>query len=52
VSFPKNNFLQASAEAFQRNEDAAFAEFKAQEALKMLDSQMTKNPSKAGNVKN
>ncbi len=50
VSFPKNNFLQASAEAFQRNEDAAFAEFKAQQALEMLDAQMRDNPTKAGNI--
>jgi len=50
VSFPKNNFLQASQEAFQRNEDAAFAEFKAQQALDRLDAQMQNNPTSAGNV--
>ncbi len=52
VSFPKNNFLEASAQAFQRNEDAAFAEFKAQQALDMLDSQMQNSPTRAGNVNN
>ncbi|MFP4154001.1 MAG: LPP20 family lipoprotein [Alkalispirochaeta sp.] len=50
VSFPKNNFLEASEEAFQRNEDAAFAEFKAQQALDRLDAQMQNNPTSAGNV--
>jgi hypothetical protein len=50
VSFPKNNFLQASQEAFQRNEDAAFAEFKAQQALERLDAQMQNSPTSAGNV--
>lgn len=50
VSFPKNNFLQEAEQAFQRNEDAAFAEFKAQQALDRLDSQLQNNPTSAGNI--
>lgn len=50
VSYPTNNFLQATEEAFQRNEDAAFAEFKAQQALERLDSQLQNNPTSARNV--
>ena len=50
VSFPTNNFLQEAEQAFQRNEDAAFAEFKAQQALDRLDSQLRNNPTSAGNI--
>lgn len=50
VSFPMNNFMQEADQAFQRNEDAAFAEFKAQQALERLDSQMQNNPTTAGNI--
>lgn len=50
VSFPRNNFMQASEEVFQRNEDAAFAEFKADQALQRLDQQMSNNPTSAGNI--
>jgi len=50
VSFPMNNFMQASEEVFQRNEDAAFAEFKADQALQRLDQQMSNNPTSAGNI--
>jgi uncharacterized membrane protein len=48
VSYPKNGFIDAAGEAFQRNEDAAFAEFKAQQALEFLDSQVENNPTRAG----
>lgn len=48
VSAPLNTFREQAAQAFQRNEDAAFAEFKADQALQMLDSQMQNNPSSAG----
>ncbi len=48
VSAPLNVFREQAAEAFQRNEDAAFAEFKADQALQMLDSQMQNSPSQAG----
>jgi hypothetical protein len=48
VSYPLNGFLDAANEAFQRNEDAAFAEFKADQALEYLDSVTTNNPSQSG----
>lgn len=48
VSYSRNGFLEAANEAFQRNEDAAFAEFKAQQALDYLDSQVENNPTRAG----
>ena len=48
VSFPINNFRDQTAEAFQRNEDAAFAEFQATQALEYLDSQLENNPPQSG----
>ncbi|MFP4010598.1 MAG: LPP20 family lipoprotein [Spirochaetaceae bacterium] len=48
VSYPKNGFVDAATEAFQRNEDAAFAEFKAEQALDYLDRQVENNPTRAG----
>ncbi|MFP4373241.1 MAG: LPP20 family lipoprotein [Spirochaetaceae bacterium] len=48
VSYPKDGFVEAASDAFQRNEDAAFAEFKAQQALEYLDRQVEDNPSRAG----
>lgn len=48
VSYPKDGFVNAAEQAFQRNEDAAFAEFKAQQALEYLDSQVEDNPTRAG----
>jgi hypothetical protein len=48
VSYSVNQFSAAAAQAFQRNEDAAFAEFKADEALKYLDATLANNPSQAG----
>ncbi len=45
VSFPKANILKAASEVFQRNEDAAFAEFKAREAFDRLDQQLNNNPT-------
>jgi len=36
--------------SFERNEDAAFAEFKADEALKMLNSQLENNPTTSSPV--
>ncbi len=35
------------AEEFERNEDAAFAEFKAAQALEQLDYQLSNNPTKS-----
>lgn len=48
VSYPKENLLKEAEKAFVRNEDAAFAEFKAQEALKRLDAQISDKPTTAG----
>lgn len=48
VSFPKDGVLKAAEDAFTRNEDAAFAEFKANEALARLDATLTDSPTTAG----
>ncbi len=50
VSYPKGAYLEAAEEAFQRNEDAAFAEFKADQALQRLQSDLENNPPSAGNT--
>lgn len=50
VSYPRNQFAAAAGQAFQRNEDAAFAEFKADQALQYLDRTLQENPTRAGNV--
>lgn len=50
VAFPLNNFREQAAQAFQRNEDAAFAEFQATQALEYLDNQLANSPSGAGNT--
>ena len=44
VVYGKDTLLEAAQEAFQRNEDAAFAQFQAQQALEFLDSQLENNP--------
>ncbi len=49
VAAPTQDFLDQAAAAFQRNEDAAFAQFQAQQALEFLDAQMRNNPTSAGN---
>ena len=51
MSYPKSNMLKAAEEAFVRNEDAAFAEFKADQAMKMLDAQLANNPTQSQPVK-
>jgi len=48
VSYSKNGYLESASEAFQRNEDAAFAEFKADQALQRLQSELDSNPPSAG----
>ncbi len=50
VSFPINNFRDQTSEAFQRNEDAAFAEFQADQALQYLDSQLENSPPQSGST--
>jgi PBP1b-binding outer membrane lipoprotein LpoB len=47
VSYPKGNFTEEVATFLTRNEDAAFAEFKADEALKMLESSLASDPVKS-----
>lgn len=48
VQLSQNEILNGAEEAFQRNEDAAFAEFKAQQALDRLQSEMQSTPSTPG----
>lgn len=51
VSYPLNAFKEEVSKEFVRNEDAAFAEFKAAQALEKLESELSSNPPKSGNVK-
>lgn len=48
VSYQVSALKDAANQQFQRNEAAAFAEFKADQALQALDSQIKNNPPKAG----
>ncbi len=50
VSLPMNNFGDAAADAFSRNEDAAFSQFQAQQALEYLDSQLEEDPPQSSPV--
>jgi hypothetical protein len=50
VSYPIANLLDAANNEFSRNDAAAFAEFKASEALKRLESEIQTNPPKPGNT--
>ncbi|QEN09276.1 hypothetical protein EXM22_15290 [Oceanispirochaeta crateris] len=47
VSYPTSNFTEDVASVFSRNEDAAFADFKADEALRMLDANIANDPLKS-----
>ena len=51
MSYPKNSMMEAAEELFARNEDAAFAEFKAAQALEMLDAQLMNNPTSSEPVR-
>ncbi len=44
VVYKKNEFLDDAKEAFERNEDAAFAEFKAAQAVEKLNHELENNP--------
>jgi len=44
VEYPLGDFLFDAETEFVRNEDAAFAEFKANEALKQLEWELENNP--------
>ena len=48
VEYPIASLLQEASAAFERNEAAAFAEFKATQALDRLNSELKNNPPRAG----
>lgn len=48
VSYPVANLKEVASREFARNEASAFAEFKANEALKRLDAELQDNPPRAG----
>jgi hypothetical protein len=48
VSYPLAAFKDAANKEFARNQDAAFAEFKASQALDKLDYELKNNPTKGG----
>lgn len=50
VSYSRSGFQDAAADAFARNEDAAFAEFQARQATDRLDAQLENSPPSAGNI--
>ena len=52
VEYPMGEMIDEVGEVFQRNEDAAFAEFKADQALERLEYEMNDNPpqSSAGGM--
>ncbi len=47
VSYEKANMTEEVADIFSRNEDAAFAEFKADQALEMLEASLDNDPLKS-----
>ena len=48
VLYPVANLMETAKAQFSRNDAAAFAEFKADEALKRLNGEVQNNPTKAG----
>lgn len=48
MEYPVREFLSDAESAFKRNEDAAFAEFKAAQALDRLNYELENNPPRAG----
>lgn len=48
VSYPMANLMNVAGREFSRNEASAFAEFKANEAVKRLQAEVENNPPKAG----
>ena len=50
VYFPKAALLDEVGQVFNRNEDAAFAEFKAQQALDRLNAELEDNPPRSAGV--
>lgn len=47
VSYPKNAMLENVEDVFVRNEEAAFSEFKADQALAKLEASLNENPTKS-----
>ncbi len=47
VSYQVSNLIDTAKNQFSRNEASAFAEFKADEALKRLNDELQNNPPKA-----
>ena len=50
VYFPKAALLDEVQQVFNRNEDASFAEFKAQQALDRLNAELENSPPKSAGV--
>ena len=51
VEYKLANFTADAAEVFKRNEEAAFSEFKASQALDKLNFELKNNPTKSSPVK-
>ncbi len=47
VSYPRNAMTEEVSDIFTRNEDAAFAEFKADQALERLEASLENDPMKS-----
>ncbi len=50
VEYRLDNFKEDAAEVFKRNEEAAFSEFKAAQALEKLNFEISNNPTKSSPV--
>jgi len=50
VYFPRAAMIDSVGEVFSRNEDAAFSEFKAQQALERLNAEVENNPPRSAGV--
>ena len=50
VYFPKAALIDEVSQVFNRNEDAAFADFKAQQALDRLNAELENSPPKSAGV--
>ncbi len=51
IEYKTSNFKADAAEVFKRNEEAAFSEFKAAQALEKLNYELKSNPTKSNPVK-
>ena len=50
VYFPRASLIDEVGQVFNRNEDAAFAEFKAQQALERLNAEVENNPPRSAGL--